>query len=55
MEFLHKFGFKVHFERVHGWALNETQAKERFDRVKLSLENKNNSYIIPIVGYSWTL
>jgi len=38
---------------VHGWFLNESQAKERFDRVKLSLENKNNSYYIPVVGFSW--
>jgi hypothetical protein len=36
---------------VHGWYLNEDQAKERFDRVKLSLEN--NSYYIPVVGFSW--
>ncbi|SRR5215204_27921 len=36
---------------VHGWGLNETLAKERFDRVKMSLENQ--SYIIPIVGFSW--
>jgi pimeloyl-ACP methyl ester carboxylesterase len=37
---------------VHGWYLNETQAKEGFDRVKLSLEN--NSYYIPIIGFSWS-
>jgi Alpha/beta hydrolase of unknown function (DUF900) len=36
---------------VHGWGLNETLAKERFDRVKMSLENQ--SYIIPVVGFSW--
>jgi hypothetical protein len=36
---------------VHGWPLNESQAKERFDRVKMSLEN--NNYSIPIVGFSW--
>ncbi len=36
---------------VHGWALNETQAKERFDRAKMSLEH--NHYSIPIVGFSW--
>jgi hypothetical protein len=36
---------------VHGWKLNETQAKERFDRVKMSLEH--NQYSIPIVGFSW--
>ena len=27
---------------VHGWGQNETEAKERFDRVKMSLEN--NTY-----------
>lgn len=36
---------------VHGWMLNETQAKERFDRVKMSLEH--DQYVIPIVGFSW--
>jgi hypothetical protein len=36
---------------VHGWYLNEMQAQERFDRVRLSLEN--NSYYIPLVGFSW--
>jgi len=36
---------------VHGWYLNELRAQERFDRVRLSLEN--NSYHIPIVGFSW--
>lgn len=36
---------------VHGWYLDENEAKERFDRVKLSLEN--NNYSIPIVGFSW--
>ena len=36
---------------VHGWGLNETLAKEMFDRVKMSLENQ--SYVIPIVGFSW--
>jgi hypothetical protein len=36
---------------VHGWKLNETQAKERFDRVKMSL--KHDQYSIPIVGFSW--
>jgi len=36
---------------VHGWGLNETLAKERFDRVKMSLENQ--SHIIPVVGFSW--
>jgi pimeloyl-ACP methyl ester carboxylesterase len=36
---------------LHGWGLDENQAKERFDRVKMSLEN--NNYSIPIVGFSW--
>jgi len=36
---------------VHGWGQNETQAKERFDRVKMSLEN--NSYKYPLIGFSW--
>jgi hypothetical protein len=36
---------------VHGWGLNETRAKERFDRVKMSLER--NQYIVPLVGFSW--
>jgi hypothetical protein len=36
---------------VHGWPLDEDRAKERFDRVKMSLEH--NEYIIPIVGFSW--
>jgi hypothetical protein len=36
---------------VHGWWINEDKAKERFDRVKMSLEN--NSYSIPIIGFSW--
>ena len=36
---------------VHGWGANEDEAKERFDRVKLSLEN--NSYSHPLVGLSW--
>jgi hypothetical protein len=36
---------------VHGWNLTEPQAKERFDRVKTSLEH--NQYSIPLVGYSW--
>jgi Alpha/beta hydrolase of unknown function (DUF900) len=36
---------------VHGWDTNEEKAKERFDRVKLSLEN--NSYSHPLVGLSW--
>ena len=36
---------------VHGWGQNETQAKERFDRVKMFLEN--NSYKYPLIGFSW--
>jgi hypothetical protein len=37
---------------VHGWLLTENQAKERFDRVKMSLEN--NTYTnISLVGFSW--
>lgn len=36
---------------VHGWALNKTMAKERFDRVKMSLEH--NNYNISLVGFSW--
>jgi Alpha/beta hydrolase of unknown function (DUF900) len=36
---------------VHGWPLNETQAKERFDRAKMSLEH--DQYPVPIVGFSW--
>ena len=37
---------------VHGWPLNENQAKERLDRVKMSLEN--NTYTnISLVGFSW--
>jgi hypothetical protein len=37
---------------VHGWGLNEAKAKERFDRVKLSLEN-NSYYNTSLVGFSW--
>jgi pimeloyl-ACP methyl ester carboxylesterase len=36
---------------VHGWGLTEDQAKERFDRVKMSLEH--NRYNISIIGFSW--
>ena len=36
---------------VHGWHNNEFKAKERLDRVKMSLEN--NSYNIPLIGFSW--
>lgn len=37
---------------VHGWYLNESQAKEKFDRVKMSLEN-NSYYNTSLVGFSW--
>ncbi len=37
---------------VHGWHVDETEARERLDRVKMSLENQNYS-IIPLVGLSW--
>jgi pimeloyl-ACP methyl ester carboxylesterase len=36
---------------VHGWGNDHYEAKERLDRVKMSLEN--NSYYIPLVGLSW--
>jgi hypothetical protein len=36
---------------VHGWGNDEYKAKERLDRVKMSLEN--NSYDIPLIGLSW--
>jgi hypothetical protein len=36
---------------VHGWDTDEDKAKERFDRVKLSLEK--NNYTRPLVGFSW--
>lgn len=36
---------------VHGWGASEDEAKERFDRVKISLEN--NNYTHPLVGLSW--
>lgn len=36
---------------IHGWGLNETEAKERLDRVKMSLEK--NNYTHPLVGFSW--
>jgi pimeloyl-ACP methyl ester carboxylesterase len=37
---------------IHGWGQNETEAKERFDRVKMSLE-KNTYTNISLVGFSW--
>ncbi len=36
---------------VHGWGNDETEAKERLDRVRLSLEKNNYAY--PLVGLSW--
>jgi pimeloyl-ACP methyl ester carboxylesterase len=36
---------------VHGWGANETEAKERFDRVKMALEKNNYTY--PLIGLSW--
>ena len=36
---------------VHGWSVDKNNAKERFDRVKMSLEH--NNYYIPIIGFSW--
>ena len=36
---------------VHGWNLTDDNAKERFDRLKLSLEHDN--YYIHLVGFSW--
>ena len=36
---------------VHGWGNTEFKAKERLDRVKMSLEN--NNYSIPLIGLSW--
>jgi hypothetical protein len=36
---------------VHGWGNDKVKAKERLDRVKMSLEN--NSYSIPLIGLSW--
>lgn len=36
---------------VHGRNLTESKAKERFDRVKMSLEH--NNYTVPIIGFSW--
>ena len=37
---------------VHGWEESEANVKERLNRVKLSLEN--NSYIHPLIGFSWS-
>ena len=38
---------------IHGWGQNETGAKERLDRVKMSLEK--NNYTHPLVGFSRAL
>jgi Alpha/beta hydrolase of unknown function (DUF900) len=36
---------------VHGWALNENKANERFDRANMSLQHDN--YHKPSIGFSW--
>jgi Alpha/beta hydrolase of unknown function (DUF900) len=36
---------------IHGWEESEVEAKERLNRVKLSLEN--DSFIHPLIGFSW--
>ena len=36
---------------VHGWGIDEFKAKERLDRLKMSLEY--NKYNISLVGFSW--
>lgn len=36
---------------VHGWGVDESEAKERYDRLKMSLEKNNYTY--PLVGLSW--
>ncbi|MDF2768094.1 MAG: hypothetical protein K0S91_929 [Nitrososphaeraceae archaeon] len=36
---------------VHGWHNDQYEAKERLDRVRMSLEH--NNYIIPLIGLSW--
>lgn len=36
---------------VHGWGNNEDMAKERLDRVKMSIEN--NNYSTSLIGFSW--
>jgi Alpha/beta hydrolase of unknown function (DUF900) len=36
---------------IHGWGSDNILAKERLDRVKLSLEK--NNYTFPLVGFSW--
>ena len=36
---------------VHGWGIDENKAKERLDRVKISLEY--NKYNTSLIGFSW--
>jgi Alpha/beta hydrolase of unknown function (DUF900) len=36
---------------IHGWAINQNMATERFVRAKISLNN--NSYNMPVIGFSW--
>ena len=36
---------------VHGWDNDEYRAKERLDRVKMSLEH--NNYNLSLIGFSW--
>lgn len=36
---------------VHGWGIDEYKAKERLDRLKMSLEY--NKYNISLIGFSW--
>jgi hypothetical protein len=36
---------------VHGWHNDDNKAKERLDRVRMSLVE--NNYAIPLVGFSW--
>ncbi len=36
---------------VHGWDNDHYKAKERLDRVKMTLEYRN--YYIPLIGLSW--
>jgi predicted alpha/beta hydrolase family esterase len=42
---------------VHGWHVNEDEARERLDRVKMVLENQssldNRSHNISLIGLSW--
>lgn len=36
---------------IHGWAISQDMATERFDRARISLNN--NSYNMPVIGFSW--